>query len=227
MLQKDTYFASGLHWTDLIPGTKLKAWPAWADYTYPLGQPLGAYTQIGFVFKRQFEHATVELDCGTVAATIDWHPPPPGRDRDRSHNRDSTPDCSLNGEYNRAAGRCACDAAWRGTNCELMALAESPPGSDFDEPTTSTWGGSIIHIDPATAMFNRERQNGTSPWHMYASEMLGKVHNTHLSRVRRSMNAHTMPYYCSRLNLSAQTDLMRSQKTLLGAFGFHRLPESE
>ena len=34
----DSYFSSGLHWTDLVPGTRLKAWPYWQNYRRALGK---------------------------------------------------------------------------------------------------------------------------------------------------------------------------------------------
>ena len=67
-----SYFSSGLHWTDLIPGTQLRAWPAWPDFRRPLGRPSGPRVRDGFVFRRTFEHADVTLDCGTVTARIHW-----------------------------------------------------------------------------------------------------------------------------------------------------------
>jgi hypothetical protein len=67
-----SYFSSGLHWFDLIPGTTEKAWPAWPDFRFQLGPPRGPRTRDGFVFRRSFEHADVMLDCGTITARINW-----------------------------------------------------------------------------------------------------------------------------------------------------------
>jgi hypothetical protein len=75
--------------------------------------------------------------------------------------------CSLNGRYlgprGRAGGRCVCDRAWEGEQCELLALLPVPSGSDYDTRAStglSTWGASIVQLprDPT--------------WHMYASEFL-------------------------------------------------------
>ena len=47
----NSYFSSGLHWTDVIPGggraRQQRAWPYWADYRRALGPPRGPYTQHG------------------------------------------------------------------------------------------------------------------------------------------------------------------------------------
>ena len=73
--EEGSYFASGLHWTDLIPGTQEKAWPYWSDFSARLGPPTGKRKrQPGtFVFEREFQFATVQLDCGSMSAQIDWH----------------------------------------------------------------------------------------------------------------------------------------------------------
>jgi hypothetical protein len=73
--EEGSYFASGLHWTDLISGTQEKAWPYWSDFSARLGPPTGKRKrQPGtFVFEREFQFATVQLDCGSMSAQIDWH----------------------------------------------------------------------------------------------------------------------------------------------------------
>ena len=67
-----SYFSSGLHWTELVPGTNEKAWPAWPDFRNRLGSPQGPPTREGFRFHRSFQHADVTLDCGTITARIEW-----------------------------------------------------------------------------------------------------------------------------------------------------------
>ena len=67
-----SYFSSGLHWTDLVPGTALKAWPYWGDYAKACGDPLGPMTRHDFVFTRAYENLDVTLDCGTITARLDW-----------------------------------------------------------------------------------------------------------------------------------------------------------
>ena len=72
--EEGSYFASGLHWTDLIPGTQKRAWPYWSDFSARLGPPSGKRKrQPGtFIFERGFQFATVQLDCGSMSAKIDW-----------------------------------------------------------------------------------------------------------------------------------------------------------
>jgi hypothetical protein len=54
-----SYFSSGLHWSDLIPGTDEKAWPFWPDFEKKLGKPLGPMVVRSrdhpMVFTREFE----------------------------------------------------------------------------------------------------------------------------------------------------------------------------
>ena len=69
-----SYFSSGLHWSDLVPGTEEKAWPYWDDFKNELGAPLRPYKKEGdFVFSREFEGLSAKIDCGTLKATLDWH----------------------------------------------------------------------------------------------------------------------------------------------------------
>lgn len=67
--------------------------------------------------------------------------------------------CSLNGRLGQD-GKCICDIAWNGPQCELLTLLPVPKGSDYNAPGVSTWGASIVQLphDPA--------------WHMYVSEFL-------------------------------------------------------
>ena len=148
-----SYFASGLHWTDLIVGSNgLRAWPAWPDFKRALGRPMGRFHRDGFVYTRRFEHAHVSLNCSTLISHISWS---------TSTICSSDLDCSLNGVCGK--GVCVCDAAWTGTACDKMALLPTPAKSDFREDSVSTWGGSIVY----------ETSHPGPSWHMYASEMLG------------------------------------------------------
>ena len=171
---ESSYFSSGLHWTDLVPGTQLKAWPWWPDYEQELGAPLGPYARKGFVFTRSFKHADVRIDCGNVTATIRFHKE--GSIRPETHSQKASAsapkpapvaatadctdnlDCSLNGVC--SGGSCRCDAAWHGANCEYMALAPTNAAHDFKEPGMTTWGGSIVNIPQSGDLA------GTGDWHM-------------------------------------------------------------
>ena len=67
-----SYFSSGLHWSDLIPGTHDKAWPFWPDFKKKLGKPLGPMVRSGMVFTREFEGLSARIDCGKMEASLDW-----------------------------------------------------------------------------------------------------------------------------------------------------------
>lgn len=66
-------------------------------------------------------------------------------------------DCSLNGDCK--AGKCDCDAAWEGEQCERFATVPTPPGMDIKEPGVTTWGGQAV------------QHNGR--FHMFVSEYVG------------------------------------------------------
>eukprot|EP01050_Picozoa_sp_SAG11_P016574 SAG11_NODE_2279_length_3579_cov_6.588506_1_plen_344_part_00 len=53
-------------------------------------------------------------------------------------------DCNLNGLCK--SGSCVCAPEWRGDDCGVLNLlpARPSPGSGYDEPGTSSWGGSIV-----------------------------------------------------------------------------------
>jgi hypothetical protein len=68
-------------------------------------------------------------------------------------------DCSLNGLC--TSGRCECDAAWEGSQCERFATLPVAPGSDLKELGTSTWGAGTLS----------GRLNGE--YHLFASEFVG------------------------------------------------------
>ena len=158
---ENSYFSSGLHWTDLIPGTQLKAWPWWPDYDEGLGAPLGPYAREGFVFTRHFKNADVKIDCGNINATVQFHKKTAETPNLAAAVCVDDMDCSMNGVC--SGGGCHCDAAWRGDNCEYMALLPGKVANDFKEPGVSTWGGSIVNIVPTEAA---EATNGTGDWHM-------------------------------------------------------------
>jgi hypothetical protein len=68
--------------------------------------------------------------------------------------------CSLNGAC--TAGSCACDPGWSGAECELLALAPSPPGGAYGyAPNISSWGAHVI------------RHPSDSLYHMFVSEFWG------------------------------------------------------
>lgn len=65
----------------------------------------------------------------------------------------------LNGKC--SAGKCACDPAWEGLQCERFATLPVPSGSDLKEARTSTWGVGTL----------AGRLDGE--YHLYASEFVG------------------------------------------------------
>lgn len=65
----------------------------------------------------------------------------------------------LNGKC--SAGKCACDPAWEGLQCERFATLPVPSGSDLKEARTSTWGVGTLS----------GRLDGE--YHLYASEFVG------------------------------------------------------
>jgi hypothetical protein len=68
-------------------------------------------------------------------------------------------DCSLNGDCITATGKCDCDAAWEGAQCERFATLPTPPAMDIKEPEVTTWGGQAV-------------QHG-GKFHMFVSEYVG------------------------------------------------------
>jgi hypothetical protein len=54
-------------------------------------------------------------------------------------------DCSLNGVCG-SAKTCECVPEWTGSDCGVLRLrpARPSPASGYDEPGTSSWGGSIV-----------------------------------------------------------------------------------
>lgn len=66
--------------------------------------------------------------------------------------------CSLNGKC--VAGSCVCVPEWRGADCGVLNLLPArsfPLAAGFDEPGSSSWGGSLL------------LENGT--YHLFASRM--------------------------------------------------------
>jgi hypothetical protein len=51
-------------------------------------------------------------------------------------------DCELNGKC--VSGQCVCDAAWTGTNCEMLALKPTPKSNGYKVDGVSSWGGTTI-----------------------------------------------------------------------------------
>ena len=47
-------------------------------------------------------------------------------------------DCELNGDC--VNGACVCDPAWRGKNCEFLALQPAPVQNGYRVDGTSSWG---------------------------------------------------------------------------------------
>ena len=70
-------------------------------------------------------------------------------------------DCQLNGRC--TAGACVCVPEWTGPDCSLLNLepARPSPHAGYDEPGTSSWGGTIV-ADP-----------GGGYYHMFVSRMAG------------------------------------------------------
>ena len=64
-------------------------------------------------------------------------------------------DCSLNGLC--LTRTCKCDPGWNGNDCGVLAIKATPLGAGFQQPNTSSWGGSVI--------------KGPAKWHMYLSRM--------------------------------------------------------
>jgi hypothetical protein len=54
--------------------------------------------------------------------------------------------CNLNGICRLRTGTCACVPEWTGADCGVLNLlpARPSPRSGYDEPGTSSWGGSIV-----------------------------------------------------------------------------------
>ena len=75
-------------------------------------------------------------------------------------------DCNLNGICSPSTGACACDAAWDGPSCGILALLPSTPGDgDCDASLngtatgyTTTWGGHPM-------------QDAAGAWHIHNAEM--------------------------------------------------------
>lgn len=90
-------------------------------------------------------------------------------------------DCSLNGLCDTKTSACACDAAWKGTACDALALIDVPNDTLGrvwpPDGNTSSWGANILF------------RNGS--WHMVVSEMAGHcgLHTwTHNSFLRHAVS---------------------------------------
>lgn len=75
----------------------------------------------------------------------------------------SNHDCQLNGVCDKASGRCRCDAAWKGTSCQELALDDdgSYAYGGPDSGITS-WGGGPPAFDSATGN-----------WTLFVTEIAG------------------------------------------------------
>ena len=51
-------------------------------------------------------------------------------------------DCQLNGRC--VAGACACIPSWTGPQCQYLNLLPAKPNAGLQDPTGSSWGGSIL-----------------------------------------------------------------------------------
>lgn len=136
-------------------------------------------------FVRHWSKATVEWNCMNGTGSITMLEDPDGRVRptdtgaavsthplvqaqmktdDSQQERLSTActmdeDCSLNGRC--VDGACACVPEWRGHDCGLLNLLPArsvPQTAGFDEPGSSSWGGSLL------------LENDT--YHLFASRMV-------------------------------------------------------
>lgn len=65
---------SYFNYTPTYAADDTDSWRRWyPEYDKPLGPPLGPATRDGFIFTREFKHASVELDIAQRQGRIQWH----------------------------------------------------------------------------------------------------------------------------------------------------------
>eukprot|EP01084_Bolivina_argentea_P269570 458180_1 len=65
-MEKYSYFGAGFKWDD-------NGWNYWwPEFSYKLGKPKGKFTQNGFKFTREFQHASVFIDCESLESNVEW-----------------------------------------------------------------------------------------------------------------------------------------------------------
>ena len=72
LVAAEEYCYFGYSWGYLASEGWLQWYP---EFDQPLGPPKGAATRIGWVYTREFEHASVWVDLEHEDARIDWHEP--------------------------------------------------------------------------------------------------------------------------------------------------------
>ena len=69
-------------------------------------------------------------------------------------------DCSLNGDC-LPSGKCGCDAAWKGTQCQEFYALPADSAHDLKEANVTTWGGGTL------------AHSVDGEYHMFVAEMIG------------------------------------------------------
>ena len=67
-MEKRSYFGGSAGYSDY----PTPEWRWWSEYDNRLGQPRGDMVKDGFVFKREFDHAKVIVDCAANTSSIEW-----------------------------------------------------------------------------------------------------------------------------------------------------------
>jgi len=80
-------------------------------------------------------------------------------------------DCRLNGLCEDTV--CKCDAAWMGSNCNLLNLLPAPNHYSFHGKTKdkTSWGGSVLSHSPNEQKKSQDEQESDVTFYMYAAEM--------------------------------------------------------
>ena len=69
--------------------------------------------------------------------------------------------CGLNGDFDTVAGRCKCNAGWRGPTCsEIDLLPASPARFGLHDSLTPTWGGGAVFQSGAWHLIVGARAEG-------------------------------------------------------------------
>ena len=67
-MEARSYFGASAGYSD-FPKPE---WHWWFEYSLQLGKPQGAMVKDGLVFKRDFDHAKVIVDCAANTSSIEW-----------------------------------------------------------------------------------------------------------------------------------------------------------